>query len=41
MENAAIYNLGVYLAIIGIVWSMIMIYIVLCILFDSAKRWFK
>lgn len=35
------YNLGVYLAIIGIVWSMIHIYIALMILFDKARRWFK
>lgn len=41
MEYAALYNLGVYLAIIGITCSLMVIFIVLGILFDTAKRWFR
>ena len=33
------YNLGVYLAIIGITWSLIQIYWVLIYFFDKGKRW--
>lgn len=33
-------NLGVYLSIIGIVWSIIMISMCLLRLFDRHHRWF-
>ena len=35
------YNLGVYLAIVGITWSLIQIFYVLVFLLDRSRRWHR